>query len=164
MNSAPEDQRRRERGHGRQTPREPISITDRRRVDPVTGRVREHAAPSRTAAASRGAASSSQPRGGTSLAPPRTAAPGGASGAGASPESAQVDADRVAELTADLQRLRPSTPTTGAGSTGTGRRQRRTRKQRSPRNSSESSTTWTGLVNTGTPTANRCTVWTARSG
>jgi molecular chaperone GrpE len=69
-----------ERTNGKEPPREPISITDKRRVDPETGQVREHT-PSQPPVA--GGRSQSADGG-------KTGAPG---------------EDRVAELTADLQRL-----------------------------------------------------------
>ncbi|MBC2640774.1 MULTISPECIES: nucleotide exchange factor GrpE [unclassified Rhodococcus (in: high G+C Gram-positive bacteria)] len=72
-----------EQGNGRQPHREPIAITDRRRIDPVTGRVREHTPASSSTHTDHGATSARGP------------------GAG----SRQVESDPVAELTADLQRL-----------------------------------------------------------
>jgi molecular chaperone GrpE len=71
-------------------PHEPVTITDRRRIDPETGAVR---APS-------GRPERSDPGNHTA----------GAAPTGAAPDSAQADvttetADKVAELTADLQRV-----------------------------------------------------------
>ncbi|MBC2644467.1 MULTISPECIES: nucleotide exchange factor GrpE [unclassified Rhodococcus (in: high G+C Gram-positive bacteria)] len=87
------------RGNGRQPPREPIAITDRRRIDPVTGRVREDTPGS----------PSPQDRGASTLsgkASPGEKAGTSSYGAGTTrPESRPTDADRLRELTADLQRL-----------------------------------------------------------
>ncbi|BAH48403.1 nucleotide exchange factor GrpE [Rhodococcus opacus] len=104
MNTPYDEQQRsgtagRGRGNGRQPPREPIAITDRRRIDPVTGRVRQdtpgsHSPQDRGASTLSGKASPGEKAGTSSL----------DTGA-ARPEPRQVDSDRVAELTADLQRL-----------------------------------------------------------
>ncbi|KAF0964866.1 nucleotide exchange factor GrpE [Rhodococcus sp. T7] len=85
----------RERGNGRQPPHEPIAITDRRRIDPATGQVREDTPGSRTAHTDRGTKPTLGDKAGT--APRGPGAP--------RPESRQAEADRVAELTADLQRV-----------------------------------------------------------
>ncbi|AWK70433.1 nucleotide exchange factor GrpE [Rhodococcus oxybenzonivorans] len=69
-----------ERTNGEKPPREPISITDKRRVDPETGQVREHT-------------------------PSRPPVAGGRSQSAAGGKRGAPDEDRVAELTADLQRL-----------------------------------------------------------
>ncbi|MDV7243160.1 MULTISPECIES: nucleotide exchange factor GrpE [Rhodococcus] len=69
-----------ERTNGKQPPREPISITDKRRVDPETGQVREHT-------------------------PSQPPVAGGRSQSAAGGRTGAPDEDRVAELTADLQRL-----------------------------------------------------------
>ena len=102
------------RGNGRQPPREPIAITDRRRIDPVTGRVREDTPGSRSAHADEGtkpmlgekAGAAPRGPGGT----PAGRGPGADRPASRQtdadrPASRQTDADRLAELTADLQRL-----------------------------------------------------------
>ncbi|MHA4852696.1 nucleotide exchange factor GrpE [Rhodococcus sp. MSC1_016] len=77
-----------ERTNGKEPPREPISITDKRRVDPETGQVREHT-PSQPPVA-----------GGRSQ-----SADGGKTGAADGGKTGAPGEDRVAELTADLQRL-----------------------------------------------------------
>ncbi|ELB93971.1 MULTISPECIES: nucleotide exchange factor GrpE [unclassified Rhodococcus (in: high G+C Gram-positive bacteria)] len=116
MNTPHDEQQRSEtsgrRGNGRQPPREPIAITDRRRIDPVTGQVREDTGPTRSSHSGQGGhpittTSGKAPPGEKMGAPPPVRGPGGAR-----PESRQVDAGRaaeltekVAELTADLQRL-----------------------------------------------------------
>ncbi|GCE43747.1 Heat shock protein GrpE [Rhodococcus wratislaviensis] len=89
------EQAGRGRGNGRQPPREPIAITDRRRIDPVTGRVRGDTPESRPARTDRGAKPTLGEKAGT--APRGPGAP--------RPESRHTESDRVAELTADLQRL-----------------------------------------------------------
>ena len=84
MNNAPSDpDRRGGRGNGQQPPHEPIAITDRHRIDPVTGRVREDTPTSSS---------------------PHTD-PDATSGRGPDAASRQVESDPAAELTADLQRL-----------------------------------------------------------
>ena len=109
MNTPHDEQQRSEqagrgRGNGRQPPREPIAITDRRRIDPVTGRVREDTPGSRPAHTDRG----TKPTLGGNKATPGGKAPPGEK-AGTAPRGPgaprQVESDRVAELTADLQRL-----------------------------------------------------------
>ena len=100
MNTPHDEQHRSEqagrgRGNGRQPPREPIAITDRRRIDPVTGRVREDSTGSGAAHTDRGAKPTLGEKAGTA---PRN--PGALR-----PESRHTESDRVAELTADLQRL-----------------------------------------------------------
>jgi molecular chaperone GrpE len=89
MDNAPHERKRHETGNGQQPHREPIAITDRRRIDPVTGQVREHTPASSDAHAEPGG-----------KAPP----PGRERGARS--EAGKTDADRrPEELTADLQRL-----------------------------------------------------------
>ncbi|RZK95800.1 MAG: nucleotide exchange factor GrpE [Rhodococcus sp. (in: high G+C Gram-positive bacteria)] len=81
-----------ERRNGDEPPREPISITDKRRVDPDTGRVREH--------------TPSEPVTPTPQREPDLTTSDAEMHPGDRPERAtDVHPDRVAELTADLQRV-----------------------------------------------------------
>jgi molecular chaperone GrpE len=113
MNTPHDEQQRagkpgRGRGNGRQPPREPIAITDRRRIDPITGQVREDTPGAHSSSQDRGAKPT---LGGKAGVPPgKQATPGEKMSARPGPR--QVDAGRVveltekvAELTADLQRL-----------------------------------------------------------
>ena len=71
-------------GHDRDEEREPVTVTDKRRIDPNTGAVREEAKVAEK---------------------PATAAEPGASAPGSAASGGESDADaKVAELTADLQR------------------------------------------------------------
>lgn len=81
-------------GQDRDEEREPVTVTDKRRIDPNTGAVREEA----KAAGAAGSATSN-PEKQAAAAEPGASAPGDAASEGES------DADaKVAELTADLQR------------------------------------------------------------
>ncbi|MFE7416730.1 nucleotide exchange factor GrpE [Rhodococcus sp. NPDC057529] len=81
-----------ERRNGDKPPREPISITDKRRVDPDTGRVREH--------------TPSEPVTPTPQREPDPATPDAEMHPGYRPDrDVGEHPDRVSELTADLQRV-----------------------------------------------------------
>ncbi|MDH6289786.1 nucleotide exchange factor GrpE [Rhodococcus sp. NM-2] len=81
-----------ERRNGNKPPREPISITDKRRVDPDTGRVREH--------------TPSQPVTPTpQREPPPTTSDAEMHPGDRADRAAREHPDRVPELTADLQRV-----------------------------------------------------------
>lgn len=69
-------------GQDREEEREPVTVTDKRRIDPETGAVREDAADR-----------------------PQSGAPGPGASAPGSGVPAGPDAQKVAELTADLQRV-----------------------------------------------------------
>ncbi|MBC2644327.1 nucleotide exchange factor GrpE [Rhodococcus wratislaviensis] len=81
-----------------------MAITDRRRIDPVTGRVRDDTPGSRPAPTDRGAKPMLGEKTGTAPRGPGITPAGRGPGADRS-ASRQTDADRLAELTADLQRL-----------------------------------------------------------